>query len=83
LADRSRACRHCPRSASRRELLGMVEYDVDYGYFGKEHDLEWSCRLNPDTLNWEQYLKTTGWRGDKRSFADRCRISFGRCCQGA
>jgi hypothetical protein len=51
-----------------RELLGMVEYAVDYGYFGKEHDLDWSRRLNPDTLNWEQYLKTTGWRGDKRSF---------------
>ncbi|RWY84531.1 NmrA/HSCARG family protein [Rhizobium leguminosarum] len=51
-----------------REILGMVEYAVDYGYFGKEHDLEWSRRLNPDTLNWEQYLRTTGWRGDKRSF---------------
>jgi uncharacterized protein YbjT (DUF2867 family) len=51
-----------------RELLGMVEYAVDYGYFGKEHDLDWSRRLNPDTLNWEQYLRTTGWRGDKRSF---------------
>ena len=25
-----------------RELLGMVEYAVEYGYFGKEHDLEWS-----------------------------------------
>ncbi|MBY5458904.1 NmrA/HSCARG family protein [Rhizobium beringeri] len=51
-----------------RELLGMVEYAVDYGYFGKEHDLDWSRRLNPETLNWEQYLRTTGWRGDKRSF---------------
>ncbi|MBA5803982.1 NmrA/HSCARG family protein [Rhizobium changzhiense] len=51
-----------------REILGMVEYAVEYGYFGKEHDLEWSRRLNPDTLNWEQYLRTTGWRGDKRSF---------------
>ncbi|NKL60424.1 NmrA/HSCARG family protein [Rhizobium leguminosarum] len=51
-----------------RELLGMVEYAVDYGYFGKEHELDWSRRLNPDTLNWEQYLRTTGWRGDKRSF---------------
>ncbi|NEI24574.1 NmrA family NAD(P)-binding protein [Rhizobium leguminosarum] len=51
-----------------RDILGMVEYAVDYGYFGKEHDLEWSRRLNPDTLNWEQYLRTTGWRGDKRSF---------------
>lgn len=51
-----------------RELLGMVEYAVEYGYFGKEHDLDWSRRLNPDTLNWEQYLRTTGWRGDKRTF---------------
>ncbi|MBB5666572.1 uncharacterized protein YbjT (DUF2867 family) [Rhizobium leguminosarum] len=52
-----------------RELLGMVEYAVEYGYFGKEHDLEWSRRLNPGTLDWEQFLRTTGWRGDKRSFA--------------
>ncbi|NKL08195.1 NmrA/HSCARG family protein [Rhizobium leguminosarum] len=51
-----------------REILGMVEYAVEYGYFGKEHDLEWSRRLNPATLNWEQYLRKTGWRGDKRSF---------------
>ncbi|QKK16145.1 NmrA/HSCARG family protein [Rhizobium indicum] len=51
-----------------RELLGMVEYAVDCGYFGKEHDLDWSRRLNADTLNWEQYLKTTRWRGDKQSF---------------
>lgn len=51
-----------------RELVGMVEYAVEYGYFGKEHDLEWSRRLDPDTLDWEQYLRTTGWRGDKKSF---------------
>ncbi|MBY5354407.1 NmrA/HSCARG family protein [Rhizobium leguminosarum] len=51
-----------------REILGMVEYAVDYGYFGKEQDLEWSRRLNPDTFNWEQFLRKTGWRGDKRSF---------------
>ena len=51
-----------------RELLGMVEYAVEYGYFGKAHDLDWNRRLNPETLNWEQYLRTTGWRGDKRSF---------------
>ncbi|MHC1551351.1 NmrA/HSCARG family protein [Phyllobacterium sp. K27] len=51
-----------------RELLGMVEYTVEYGYYGKEHDLDWSRRQNPDTLNWEVYLRSTGWRGDKRSF---------------
>jgi hypothetical protein len=32
-----------------QELLGMVEYAVEYGYFGKERDLEWSRRLNPET----------------------------------
>ncbi len=51
-----------------RELLGMVEYAVEYGYFGKEHDLEWSRRLTPGTLNWEQFLRTTGWRGNQKSF---------------
>ena len=51
-----------------RELLGMVEYAVEYGYFGKERDLEWSRRLNPGTLNWEQFLRATGWRGNRQSF---------------
>ena len=51
-----------------RELLGMVEYAVEFGYFGKEHDLEWSRRLNPGTLSWEQFLRTTGWRGSRQSF---------------
>ncbi|KFC74740.1 NmrA family protein [Bosea sp. LC85] len=64
--------RHFPEFAANellvRELLGMVEYAVEYGYYGKEHDLDWSRRLNPDTLNWERYLRSTGWRGDKRSF---------------
>lgn len=50
------------------ELIGMVEFAVEYGYFGKEHDLEWSRRLNPETLSWEQFLKSTGWRGDKTQF---------------
>ncbi|MNI37716.1 NmrA-like family protein [compost metagenome] len=52
-----------------QEVLGMVEYAVEYGYFGKEHDVEWSRRLNPDTLSWEQFLRSTGWRGDKKSFS--------------
>ncbi|MBW9089278.1 NmrA/HSCARG family protein [Rhizobium wenxiniae] len=50
------------------ELIGMVEFAAEYGYFGKEHDLEWSRRLNPQTLSWEQFLKSTGWRGDKTQF---------------
>lgn len=51
-----------------RELLGMVEYSVEYGYFSKEFDLEWSRRLTPNTLSWEQYLQSTRWRGDKKTF---------------
>lgn len=51
-----------------QELLGMVEYAVEYGYFRSERDLEWSRRLNPNTLTWEQYLGSTGWRGEKRTF---------------
>ncbi len=50
------------------ELIGMVEFAVEYGYFGKQHDLEWSRNLNPQTLSWEQFLKSTGWRGDKTQF---------------
>jgi uncharacterized protein YbjT (DUF2867 family) len=51
-----------------RELLGMVEYAVEYGYFSEEHDLDWSRRLTPGTPNWEQFLRTTGWRGNQKSF---------------
>jgi uncharacterized protein YbjT (DUF2867 family) len=50
------------------ELIGMVEYAVEYGYFNKEHDLEWSRRLNPETLSWEQFLKSSDWRGDRKQF---------------
>ncbi|MGF9567836.1 NmrA/HSCARG family protein [Neorhizobium sp. BT27B] len=50
------------------ELIGMVEYAVEYGYFDEEHDLEWSRRLDPNTLSWEQFLKSTDWRGDKKQF---------------
>lgn len=64
--------KHFPKFAANellvQELLGMVEYAVEYGYYGKEHDVNWSRRLNPASLNWEQFLRTTGWRGDKRSF---------------
>jgi uncharacterized protein YbjT (DUF2867 family) len=51
-----------------REILGMVEYAVEYGYFSGEHDLGWNRRLDPETFSWEQFLRTTGWRGEKRAF---------------
>lgn len=50
------------------ELVGMVEYSVEYGYSGKDRDVEWSRGLNPASPNWEQFLRATGWRGEKRSF---------------
>ena len=50
------------------ELIGMVEYSVEYGYFRAGSDLEWSRRLNPASLNWEQFLLATGWRGENRPF---------------
>jgi uncharacterized protein YbjT (DUF2867 family) len=52
-----------------RELLGMVEYAAEYGYFRKDRDLLWSRQVNPHTLTWEQFLRTTGWDGQKQSFA--------------
>lgn len=51
-----------------RESLGMVEYAVEYGYFRKDRDLLWSRTINPETLNWEQFLRSTGWQGQGKSF---------------
>jgi uncharacterized protein YbjT (DUF2867 family) len=50
------------------EILGMAEYAVEYGYFGKERNLEWSRKINPDSLNWEQFLRKTDWQGEKLSY---------------
>jgi uncharacterized protein YbjT (DUF2867 family) len=50
------------------ELVGMVEYAVEYGYFAADRDLEWSRRLNSASLTWEQFLLATEWRGEKRTF---------------
>jgi uncharacterized protein YbjT (DUF2867 family) len=46
-----------------QEIMGMVEYAVEHGYFGKDRDLLWSRQINPKTLDWEQFLRTTGWKG--------------------
>ena len=50
------------------EILGMVNYTVNYGYFRPGRDLEWSRRLTPGTLTWEQFLRATGWRGERTPF---------------
>ena len=51
-----------------KELLGMVNYAVDHGYFRLGRDLEWSRRITPDTFTWERFLCATGWRGKRTSF---------------
>lgn len=51
-----------------QELTGMVEYAVEYGYFRQDRDLTWSKKINPAILNWEQFLKSTGWKGQKLSY---------------
>jgi hypothetical protein len=51
-----------------RESEGMVQYTTEYGYYGDDRDLEWSRRINPKSDTWEQFLRRTGWRGEKHSF---------------
>ncbi|MBC9934911.1 NmrA/HSCARG family protein [Chitinophaga qingshengii] len=51
-----------------QELTGMVEYAVEYGYFRGDRDLAWSRKINPGSLNWEQFLRSTGWEGQKRLY---------------
>jgi uncharacterized protein YbjT (DUF2867 family) len=38
-----------------RELVGMVEYAVEYGYYASERDLAWSRKIDPQALTWEQF----------------------------
>lgn len=51
-----------------RELLGMAEYAVEYGYYSKERDLLWSRQANPNSMSWELFLRTTKWQGKTQSF---------------
>ncbi|GAA2130593.1 NmrA/HSCARG family protein [Streptomyces synnematoformans] len=50
------------------EILGMAEYAVEFGYFRKDRDMEWSRRIDPHALSWEQFLRRTDWRGERVSF---------------
>ncbi|MFA3761052.1 NmrA/HSCARG family protein [Yersinia sp. 2544 StPb PI] len=70
---REELCQHFPTFSSIGglvdEVIGMAEYTVEYGYFRKERDLLWSRQVNPASLTWEQFLRTTGWQGQALSFA--------------
>lgn len=57
-----------PNQGLVREILGMAEYVVEYGYYRKDRDLLWSRQVNPNSVNWEQFLRTTGWQGQEQSF---------------
>ncbi|RBL92902.1 NmrA/HSCARG family protein [Chitinophaga flava] len=69
---RDELLQHFPEFGSNealvQEILGMVEYAVKYEYYGKDRDLFWSRKMNPNTLNWEQFLRTSGWMGQKLSY---------------
>ena len=63
---------HFPEFSSNdtlvREILGMAEYAVEYGYFKKDRDLMWSRQINTESLTWEKFLRSTGWMGEKISY---------------
>jgi uncharacterized protein YbjT (DUF2867 family) len=63
---------HYPKFSDNNDLVkefsGMVKFAVEYGYFQEGRDLQWSRRINPNSLNWEQFLKNTGWTGEKRAY---------------
>ncbi|MDP9810176.1 uncharacterized protein YbjT (DUF2867 family) [Rhizobium tibeticum] len=64
--------RHFPNFAADehlvRELVGMVEYAVEYGYYAPDRDLTWSRKIDPHALTWEQFVKRSNWQGDLLSY---------------
>jgi len=70
--SREELLRHFPHFAANehhvRELVGMVEYAVEYGYFASERDLFWSRKIDPHALTWEQFLRRINWQGDVQSY---------------
>jgi hypothetical protein len=51
-----------------RESVGMVEYVTEYGYYRNDRDLLWSRKIEPESLSWEKFLRTTNWQGQTKSF---------------
>lgn len=70
--SREKMLKHFPEFSSNddlvREIMGMAEYTVEFGYYKQCRDLQWSRQTNPATLNWEQFLVTRGWTGQKFSY---------------
>lgn len=51
-----------------RELVGMVTYAVEYGYYAPERDLTWSRQNDRNALTWDGFLRQSGWRGELTGF---------------
>ncbi|HWL86105.1 MAG TPA: NmrA/HSCARG family protein [Polyangiaceae bacterium] len=51
-----------------REILGMAEYAVEYGYFQPHRDLEWSRKISPTNVTWERFLRNMNWQGETLTF---------------
>lgn len=51
-----------------RELVGMTQYAVEYGYYAPERDMEWSREVDPGALTWEMFLRSSQWQGAKVSY---------------
>ena len=51
-----------------RELIGMAEYAVEYGYYTEHRDLGWSRKVDPQALTWEQFITRHNWRGAHTTF---------------
>lgn len=64
--------RHFPAFAADehlvRELEGMVQYAVEYGYYAPGRDLLWSRKIDPQALTWEQFLRRSRWQGERLTF---------------
>lgn len=54
--------------SAAREVLGMVQYTMEYGYYRRDRDLAWSRRIDPSAATWEQFLRRTSWQGEARRF---------------
>ncbi|MCC9065332.1 NmrA/HSCARG family protein [Flavobacterium piscisymbiosum] len=63
---------HFPEFSSNetlvREIIGMSEYAVEYGYYRQDRNLLWSRQINSNTLTWEDFLRSTNWQGEKQIY---------------
>jgi len=59
-----------------RELVGMVEYAVEYGYYAPRRDLTWSRKIDPNAATWEQFLERSKWQGGLLSYGAAAEVEL-------